>query len=191
MRTVNKRTATLLVVATLAVVPVGCGGPDDDEDHAGGSTNSTAPLEGPTLPTVATDSELTPPDTCEVVPAEVVSEAVGFTVEASDTLVIEGAGDAGVTFSAAECTYVGSEGTVSVELVATPDPDAYLDLVRRDAPTTGGQVLEPDLAGLPPETVVVERAGERTYVIGGAAVYSVTGAPDVAGPLAVFLLDHV
>jgi len=75
--------------------------------------------------------------------------------------------------------------------VATDDPDAYLDLVRSEAAATGGNVVDPGIDGLPPETVAVERPGARTYVVGGAAVFAVTGMPEIAAPLAVALLDHV
>ena len=180
-----------MLLVVVAAILSSCSTSATDGEEAEDTATTRVP-EGTPLPTVPTDQDLDLPDTCGVLDAAMISEALGFEVAATPGGVREATADDAVEYAAVPCTFEGTDGSVTVEIVATPDPDGYLSLVAEQAGHSGGVVVgDTDLGGLPESTLVVDHGDVRTYVVGGAGVYAVTGDPELASGLAVYLLDYL
>jgi hypothetical protein len=181
------------MLAVCAAALVSCG-KDSDSKSANQDNATSTPAEntfaGDTVPlATGAKSGLTPPDTCQLVPAADLAEITGA-VTAGEQQLAEGTEDDGVEFTASTCTYTMDAGTIGVALIATTDPDGYVTYLEAQLGNT--IVGDADVSGLPETTVVIDHTdGTRTYLVTDAALYSATGPPELAQQVAVWLYSRV
>jgi hypothetical protein len=182
-----------VVLAVCAAALVGCGKDSDSKsanrDNATSTSAENTPAGDAVPLATGAKSGLTPPDTCQVVPAAALAEVTG-TVTAGEQQLAEGTEDDGVEFAASTCTYTMGTGTIGVALIATTDPDGYVTYLEAQVGNT--IVGNADVSGLPETTVVIDHTdGTRTYLVTDAALYSTTAPPGLAKQVAVWLYSRV